>query len=95
MRLLIRVPVLAIDVLSHSDRTVNQQVAEIIETFFWESLPASFGFNCRGQDFKQLTLQVSPNAHAAFTKYCADRGKSQTLAVSQALIMLGRYRPPR
>ncbi len=95
MRLLIRVPTLAIDALSHSETTVNQQLAEIIETFFWESLPPAFGFSFRGLEFKQLTLQVSPDADAALSKYCSYHGKSKTLAVSQALIMLGRYRPPR
>jgi hypothetical protein len=94
MRLLIKVPVAFIESLSESELTVNQQIAQIIEDFYWDSLPFKFEIDCRNYEFRQLTVQVSLKAKKALDKYWMNNGKSKAVVLVQALIALGRYQLP-
>ena len=91
MRVCLKFPTAAIDRLDTTNTTANSQLAQILDTFNWDSLPFKFDFDCRQHKFGQLTIQLSDEANAKLKKYCLNNRKSKTVAVAQALIHLGLY----
>jgi hypothetical protein len=90
-RVCVRVPVSAIANLSEQGLTSNQQIAHILETFRWDTLPCVFFYDCRDYRFRQLTIQLSAAAHRKLKYYCIRNRKSKTVAIAQALEYLGIY----
>ena len=95
----LRVPVVVIKRLrsitpSYADLSVNQQLAEIVNTFNWSLLPYEFGFDPKAYDYQSVTLIVSKEAKAAFKTYCDWNGKRMSHTFAQALVQKGLFEVP-
>lgn len=101
-RLLIRVPVAVMIRLKsslsndHSDpgSTINVLLADLVDSFQWDSLPHELGFDPQAYAFQQVTLMVSPEGRAALKRYCEWNGKRMNATLAQALIERGLFEVP-
>jgi hypothetical protein len=98
-RLVIRVPVAVMIRLrstteENDPNTVNKQLAKIINTFDWDSLPYELNFDPQAYAFQQVTLLVSAEGKAALKRYCDWNGKRMNLTMAQALVLLGLFEVP-
>jgi hypothetical protein len=89
MRVIAKIPTEVIDRLSGVEATVNKQIAQKLENFYWDGLPYESDIDCGANNFKQMTVQLSKQTHDALRKYCRWNSKSKTVAIAQALAKLG------
>jgi hypothetical protein len=93
-RISIWLPVLAIEKLKESGK-ISQELAGIVGDFYWESLPPVVDNRIYiPVEKRQVTFHPDEKQMAKFRNYCALNGKSLTQAITQALVVLDKYKFP-
>ena len=92
-KLCARLPVSLIDKLAKNESTPNCQVGQLIDTFYWNSLPYDSDLDLHGIETKQLTIRCSKTGLDALKKYASYHAKPMNVSIVQAFILLGQYRP--
>jgi hypothetical protein len=90
-RIFIKVPVAVIERMNEGGLTANKQVGKILETFWWDTLEFKFELDFSKHEFKRIQVYLSEQAKQKLKTYCLRNKKTTTVAVTQALIVLGKY----
>lgn len=98
-KICLRVPVVVVKRLqlitpSYAERSVNQQLGDIFDNFYWGLLPYEYGFDPLAYSYKQVTLLVSKAARANLKTYCEWNGKMMGHTFAQALVDKGLFEVP-